>query len=291
MAFDQAAALLFPGQGSQQPQMRDTVAEVSPELLEHCFDLVGDDPFERVDESTRFAQPAIYLASVAAWRRAPQAATDYAAMAGHSLGEIAALVAADALDARDGLELVVERGRLMAAAGEADDGGTMLALLGAGADAARQLAQAHGVVVANENAPGQIVLSGSRPAINAVGRDARESGLRAIELDVAGAFHSPAMAPALPDFDAALARTVFDTPAVPVISCSTGALMTDPRRDLLDGLTRPVRWTATMSALTDAGVRRFVDAGPGNVLAKLARRNAPDAAVDKLADLVEPVRG
>src|SRR3954453_12799764 len=171
MAFDQATALLFPGQGSQQPQMRDAVAEAAPELLERCLDLIGDDPFERVDESTRFAQPAIYLASVAGWRRAGQPPTDYAAMAGHSLGEIAALVAADALDARDGLELVVERGRLMAAAGEADDGGRVLALPGAGARAARQLAQAHGVVVANENAPGQIVLSGPRAAIKAVGRD------------------------------------------------------------------------------------------------------------------------
>jgi malonyl CoA-acyl carrier protein transacylase len=290
MAFDTATALLFPGQGSQQPQMRDIVTEVAPELLAHCLDLVGDDPFERVDESTRFAQPAIYLASVAGWRSAGLAPTDFAAMAGHSLGEFAALVAAGALDPHDGLELVVGRGRLMATAGEADDGGTMLALLGAGADAARQLAETHGVVVANENAPGQLVLSGPRSAVAAGARDARESGLRAIELDVAGAFHSPAMAPALPGLDAALASTTFDTPAVPVISCSTGAPMTDPRRDLLDGLTRPVRWTATMSALTGLGIGRFVDAGPGNVLGKLARRNVPDAVVNKLADL-EPVRG
>ena len=290
MAFDQPTALLFPGQGSQQPQMRDGVAEVAPDLLERCLDLIGDDPFELVDESTRFAQPAIYLASVAGWRSAGQAATDYAAMAGHSLGEFAALVAAGALDPKDGLELVVERGRLMAAAGEADDGGTMLALLGASADAARQLAQSHGVAVANENAPGQLVLSGPRSAIAAVASDARESGLRAIELDVAGAFHSPAMEPALPDFDAALARTAFSAPAVPVVSCSTGRPMTDPRRDLLHGLTRPVRWTATMSALAARGIRDFVDAGPGNVLGKLARRNVPDAIAHKLADL-EPVRG
>jgi malonyl CoA-acyl carrier protein transacylase len=290
MAFDTATALLFPGQGSQQPQMREDVADVAPELLAHCLDLVGDDPFERVEESTRFAQPAIYLASVAGWHRAGLEPTVFAAMAGHSLGEFAALVAAGALDARDGLDLVVERGRLMALAGEADDGGTMLALLGAGADAARQLAETHGVVVANENAPGQLVLSGSRSAVAAVARDARESGLRAIELDVAGAFHSPAMAPALPEFAAALERTTFDTPVVPVISCSTGTRMTNPRRDLLDGLTRPVRWTTTMGALTGLGIAHFVDAGPGNVLGKLARRNVADAVVNKLADL-EPIRG
>lgn len=290
MAFDTATALLFPGQGSQQPQMRDLVTDVAPELLEHCLDLIGDDPFERVDQSTRFAQPAIYLASVAAWRRADVAPTDFTAMAGHSLGEFAALVAAQALDAHDGLELVVERGRLMAEAGERDDGGTMLALLGAGADAARQLAETNGVVVANENAPGQLVLSGSRSAIAAAALDARSSGLRAIELDVAGAFHSPAMAPAVPDFDAALARVIFNAPAVPVISCSTGEAIVAPRRDLSDGIVRPVRWTATMSALAGMGIRRFVDAGPGKVLSKLARRNVADAEVLTIADL-EPVRG
>src|SRR5687767_12081529 len=141
-------AVLFPGQGSQQPGMGDLVAAEAPELLERCLALVGADPFERVGESTRFAQPAIFCASVAGWRRLD--ATPVAA-AGHSLGELAALVAAEALDPIDALGLVVLRGALMADAG----GGTMLALLGAGDDDAEALAAEHGATVANYNAPGQ----------------------------------------------------------------------------------------------------------------------------------------
>src|SRR3712207_4132015 len=117
-------AVLFPGQGSQEPGMRDLVAAEAPDLLARCEELVGADPFERVAESTRFAQPAIFCASIAGWRRLD---VKPVAVAGHSLGELAALVAADAIDADAALELVVLRGREMADAG----GGTMLALLGA----------------------------------------------------------------------------------------------------------------------------------------------------------------
>src|SRR4051794_10969502 len=118
-------AVLFPGQGSQTPDIRDVVARLRPDLLELAIEEVGTDPFERVDESTRFAQPAIYCASVALWSSAPLG--DVGWMAGHSMGELAALVAAGSLDADDGLSLVALRGRLMAdAAGD----GTMLAIVG-----------------------------------------------------------------------------------------------------------------------------------------------------------------
>src|SRR4051812_47285975 len=156
-------AILFPGQGSQTPGMRDAVAEHAPELLER----LGDEPFQRVGESTRFAQPAIFCASLAGWRALDAAPL---AMAGHSLGELTALVAAGALDPLDGLELVVLRGQLMEAAG----GGTMLALLGAEVEQAEALAGAHGVTVANDNAPGQLVLSGPAQALDAVARAARD---------------------------------------------------------------------------------------------------------------------
>ncbi|HEV7882570.1 MAG TPA: acyltransferase domain-containing protein, partial [Solirubrobacteraceae bacterium] len=139
MPSDTAIAVLFPGQGSQQPDMRDVVGEFAPELLEQSLELVGDDPFARVDGSTRFAQPAIFLASVAGWRRSELDLSEVVAVAGHSLGEFAALVAAGALDAEVALRLVVERGRLMADAGEREGGGTMLAVLGASAEAAAQL--------------------------------------------------------------------------------------------------------------------------------------------------------
>ncbi len=266
-----ATAVLFPGQGSQRPDMRDTVAAELPDLLERCLELVGDDPFERVAESTRFAQPAIFCASVAGWRRLqPELESqEIVAVAGHSLGEFAALVAAGALDAADALELVVVRGRLMDEAG----GGTMLALLGVADDAAEALAGRHGLSVANLNAPGEIVLSGPVDAVEAAVQAARADDMKILELGVAGAFHSPAMAPAVEPFTAALERAPFRAPAVPVISCLSAAPMTDPRRDLADVLTGPVRWSATMQALRALGAEEFVDAGPGRVLHKLVRRN------------------
>jgi malonyl CoA-acyl carrier protein transacylase len=282
MPNDAPTAVLFPGQGSQEPAMRDLVAAEAPDLLERCLELVGEDPFARVADSTRFAQPAIFCASVAGWRRAAEDAGLPVAVAGHSLGELAALVAAGAIDAPAALELVVLRGRLMADAGERAGGGTMLALLGASDDEAARLAAAHGVSVANENAPGQVVLSGATEGIGAAAESARADGLRAMELGVAGAFHSPQMASAVAPFAAALDRTDFSAPAIPVVSCSTAKPMSDPRRDLAAGLTRPVRWTATMRALTERGARRFLDAGPGQVLAKLAKRNAPGAEIARL---------
>lgn len=267
-----ATAVLFPGQGSQQPDMRDRVAADAPDLLERCLDLVGTDPFARAAESTRFAQPAIFCASVAGWRTLDdEVRADAVAVAGHSLGELAALVAAEVLDAPTALELVVLRGRLMAEAG----GGTMLALLGADEETAEALAHRHGVAVANFNAPGQVVLSGAPDALDAASAAARAHGVKTLELGVAGAFHSPAMEPAVAPFAAALAEVAFAVPRLTVISCATGAPLRDPRAELAAALTRPVRWTATMRALHELGADAFVDAGPGRVLAKLAKRNAP----------------
>src|SRR5947209_19001826 len=126
-------ALLFPGQGSQTPQMRETVARERPELLEAVAEAVGEDPFPRVDDGTRFAQPAIFCASLAGWRALGEPAAELSA--GHSLGELAALVAAGALGALDALRLVALRGVLMQRAGEQGAEGGMVALLGAGAAA------------------------------------------------------------------------------------------------------------------------------------------------------------
>jgi malonyl CoA-acyl carrier protein transacylase len=268
-------AILFPGQGSQTPEMRETVAEHRPELLEHAVRAVGEDPFPRAGEGTNFAQPAIFCASLAGWSALGRPQGDY--MAGHSLGELAALVAAGALDEQDGLELVALRGRLMHEAGaQAGDGG-MVAVLGAGAaDQAHEVAAASELVVANDNSPQQVVLSGARAQLPRAIEHARELGLRATELDVTGAFHSPMMASAVPEFTAALARTHFDQPAVPVISAVTAAPFSDPRRELADALTMPVRWRETMLALRDLGAGRFVEVGPGRVLTGLAKRTLKD---------------
>src|SRR3954454_12904935 len=139
--------------------MRDLVAQRSPELLEKVTELVGEDPFARVEENTRFAQPAIFCASVVGWDALDP---NPSFGAGLSLGELAALVAAGVLKRDDALELVVLRGRLM---GEARNG-SMLALVGASLEDARAIAQAGGVTVANDNAPGQVVLSGGLDALD-----------------------------------------------------------------------------------------------------------------------------
>lgn len=286
MLTNSATAVVFPGQGSQVPDMRDAVAAARPDLLEAVDELVGEDPFARVDASTRFAQPAIFCASLAGWGRL-QGHVDPGALAGHSLGELTALAAAGALDERAALELVVLRGRLMAEAGEASGGGTMLALLGGTTAQAEKLAARHGVSLANDNAPGQVVLSGAPDDLAAAAAAAREDGLRALALDVAGAFHSPQMQPAVAPFAAALAEVEWRTPEITVFSCATAAPFRDPATELAEALVRPVQWRRTMEALVAAGTSAIVDAGPGQVLAKLARRCAPGVGAASAATLLE----
>jgi [acyl-carrier-protein] S-malonyltransferase len=261
-------ALLFPGQGSQTPDMRDHVAQRCPELLERCIELVGEDPFARVEESTRFQQPAIFCASIAGWRELPEDVKPGAA-AGHSLGELAALAAAGVLTVDDALELVVLRGRLMA---EADDRGSMIALVGADEAEAAKVAEAAGLTVANDNAPGQIVLAGDRDSFDRAEEVAGELGKRAIRLPVAGAFHSPSMAPAVAPFRAALDDVELGEPRFTVFSCASAEPFADVRDELARALIRPVRWRETFTALHEAGAKRFVEVGPGKVLARLAKR-------------------
>jgi len=266
-----ATAILFPGQGSQTPDMRDLVARVRPQLLEMAVAAVGEDPFPRADEGTNFAQPAIFCASLAGWEAMGRPAGDW--MAGHSLGELGALVAAGALDEREGLELVALRGRLMDESGRAAGDGSMFALMGAGAsEHAPEIAEAHDLTVANDNSPQQVVISGDKRRFPAAMAQAKELGLRAMELDVTGAFHSPMMAGAVPEFERALAQTTFRTPGTTVISAVTAQPFTDPRRELADALTMPVRWRETMLTLRELGAERFVDVGPGRVLTGLAKR-------------------
>jgi len=264
-------AILFPGQGSQTPEMRDTVAQIRPELLSTVIEVVGEDPFPRADEGTRWAQPAIFCASLAGWAGLGRPTGDF--MAGHSLGELAALVAAGALKERDGVELVALRGALMQASGERAGDGGMIALLGAGAaERAAELAEAHDLAVANDNSPQQVVLSGSRTRLPDVAAAAKELGIRAMELPVTGAFHSPMMASAVPEFEAALARVEVSEPTVPVISAATAEPFDDVRARLAEALTSPVRWRETLLALNALGVDRFVETGPGHVLSGLAKR-------------------
>ena len=271
MNYDERLAVLFPGQGSQTSEMRREVEAVRPDLLELARAEVGEDPFERVEESTRWQQPAIFCASLAGWE-ALSSEHEPAVMAGHSMGEIAALVAAGALAEEDGLKLVAARGRLMEEAAEAARPGGMLAVRASRRQVEEPAARL-GLTIANENSPEQIVLSGEDEALEAVAAELSEEGVRTRRLGVSGAFHSPAMGPSVPRFRAELDRVEVRRPRVPVISCVTAQPFDDPRRLLAEAICRPVRWLGVLRALREHGARRFVETGPGKVLTGLARRS------------------
>lgn len=267
-------ALLFPGQGSQTPTMRELVATHRPDLLEIAVEECGSDPFERLEEGTAFAQPAMYAASVAAWERAGRPAA--IAVAGHSLGELAALAAAGSIDPRVGLTIAAERGRLMQQAVDESPPGGMLAVLGDEPEAIL-MAREFGLTIANHNATGQLVLSGPLAQLDAAAGVSRERKVRAMKLPIAGAFHSPAMRDAVPAFRKVLDQVEFADPAVPVYSCTTAKPFKNIQATLAEALVRPVRWTETLKALRAAGAERFVEAGPGKVLTGLVRRTVPEA--------------
>lgn len=249
--------------------MRAAVERARPDLLALAIEEVGEDPFPRAAESTRFAQPAIFCASVAALPDALAEAVGW--MAGHSLGELAALVAAGSLTAEDGLRLVVLRGRLMADA--AGGAGAMLALGGPHVEEmAADVAFETGTYVANFNSPRQVVLAGREGAIAEARRIASGRSLRAVTLPVRGAFHTPMMDSASEPFAAALAEVEVRTPRVPVVSGVTAAPFEDIRAGLVEALTAPVRWRQVLEALSAAGVRRFAEVPPGRVLSGLVRK-------------------
>ena len=272
-------AALFPGQGSHTPEMRELVAQRAPELLERVTELVGEDPFARVQENTRYAQPAIFCASLAGW---DALGLHPSAAAGHSLGELSALAAAGVLKRDDALELVVLRGRLM---GEARNG-SMLALVGASLEDAEQIARDGGVTLANDNAPGQVVLSGPRELLPRAAEAAQERGRRTLPVDVAGAFHSPSMQSAVEPFRAALDDVAVHDATFPVFSCASTRPFEDVRAELAQALVRPVRWRETVLALHEAGARTFVEVPPGNVLARAGKRILRDCPVAPLEEAV-----
>lgn len=266
-------ALLFPGQGSHSAGMEAPWRDSA--LMARGIELLGHDPFARMEEGTRFQQPALFLCALAALEAEP--GLEPAAAAGHSLGEYAALTAAGALVFEDALRLVALRGDAMARAGEAAPGG-MLALLGADAPDAQELAARHGLVLANDNAPGQVVLSGELGPVEAAAADAAGRAIRARRLPVSGAFHSELMAPAAAELEAALAGVEIEEPRYPVYSNGTAAPFVDVRTELAANLLRTVRWRETLLALRARGVDRFVTLGPDKVLNGLVKRTLAVAA-------------
>ena len=202
-------AVLFPGQGVGDASSRELVAAARPDLLELATELVGEDPFERMSEGTAYAQPAVYCASIAGYEQLGCPDPEY--FAGHSLGEVGALAAAGAIDAPDGVRIVVARGRVMEEVADRGEPGGMLAV-GSDRDGAAALAAGHGLTLANENSPQQFVLSGPLAAIEAAEAAAKGSGIRAKKLAVAGAFHTDAMASGVEPFRAALEEIEFRAP-------------------------------------------------------------------------------
>jgi [acyl-carrier-protein] S-malonyltransferase len=261
-------AMLFPGQGSQTADMHEAVERHRPDLLELARAEVSDDLFERAAEGTQWAQPAIFCAALAGYEVLRQR---YQAdlMAGHSLGEITALVAAEAIDAPDGLRLVAARGRLMQEA----RGGGMIAVRVREREPVEQVAAETGLTIANDNAPDQLVLSGSLEALDRGEELLRERKVRAKRLPVGGAFHSPLMEPAVAPFQELVERIEVREPRVPVLSCVTAAPFNDVRDQLVQALTSPVRWTDVMAALQGLGATRYVETGPGRVLTGLVRKS------------------
>jgi [acyl-carrier-protein] S-malonyltransferase len=285
-----AFAILFPGQGSQYAGMADPwlAHPAGAAALDEASTALGRDLAAAsrdagLLQATDVAQPALLACDVAAWRVLEAEGVRAAAAAGHSLGEFAALVAAGVLSLEDAVRLVGERGRAMQAASE-ERPGTMAALLGvSAAEGAEICAAAAGpdvLVVANENAPKQVVLSGSVSAVERAEEAARGRRARAVRLQVAGAFHSPLMEPAVPAMREALAATTFANPRIPVAANVTGTLVREAaelRAVLQRHIVSPVLWERSMRALADAGFDAFVEAGPGEVLTKLVKRILPNA--------------
>jgi [acyl-carrier-protein] S-malonyltransferase len=263
--------------------MGSVVATYKADLWQLAHEELGEDLFGGLAESTRLAQPAIYCASLACWERAGRPLG--AMVAGHSLGELAALVAAGALDEEEGLRLAIVRGRLMDEAASADPGG-MMAVLGEGVDVGLVGAR-FGLTVANDNAPGQVVLSGPADGLSDVRRELRAAGLKAIRLPVAGAFHSPAMARAAERLREELAAIAFREPLVPVYSSTATTPIADPRAALAAALTQPVLWRQTLQRMHGTGAREFLEVGPGDILTGLVRRCLDDVEARSLA-VAEP---
>jgi [acyl-carrier-protein] S-malonyltransferase len=255
-----------------------------PDLVEQATAELGADPFESIAEGTHFAQPALFIAGLAHWRAAGEPGASF--YAGHSLGELPALVAAGALEASAGLRLATVRGRLMEEASAVRPGG-MVAALGGTDEVVRRVADQFGLTLANDNAPGQMVLSGDAEKVGEARKALRAEGAKAIRLPVAGAFHSPLMEPAVAGYREILDQTEFSG-APGAYSCITAEPFGDVRADLLAALTESVRWRETLAAMRAAGAGAFVETGPGDILTGLSRRTLGEEVESRsLADEIE----
>lgn len=283
-------AAIFPGQGVHGPGMANGLTASRPEVFDEASRTLGVDVAELCRDgrsgdadlaSTRWAQPAIVACSVASGLQLLDAGAPIDAAAGHSLGEYSALVVSGSLSVADGVHLVKLRAEAMDRAAGSAPGG-MAAILGLHRDVVDRLCADNGTVVSGDNAPGQLTISGPEEALEATIAAAKGVKGKAMRINVAGAFHSPAMLAAVDDLRRAVDEARVESPAIGVWSPTTGGPLTEPdaiRDMLVDQLTKPVLWRRTVERLVQAGIEEFVDVGPGQVVANLVRRIAPEVTV------------
>ena len=280
-------AYVFPGQGSQFPGMAKDLYENNPtarEMLERANEILGfritDIMFEGTAEDlkqTKVTQPAIFLHSVVLARCLPDFRPDM--VAGHSLGEFSALVAAGAMDFEEGLKLVSIRATAMQKACEITEGG-MAAILALPDEMIEEICrETEGTVVAaNYNCNGQVVISGEKASVEVACAKLKEAGAkRALPLPVGGAFHSPLMEPARAELAEGIAAAKISKPICPIYQNVSAQPTTDPeviKANLLTQLTSPVRWTQSVQAMLADGADHFIELGPGKVLQGLIAKTA-----------------
>ena len=298
--MSQKAVFLFAGQGAQTVGMGKDLAENFPRAAETFdrankilgFDLTGvmfDGPPDELTRTSR-CQPALFVHGLVCLDllRENAPALEMAGTAGLSLGEFTAHAAAGTFDFETGLRIVAKRGLFMEQATDATEGG-MAALMGGSEEAVRKLAEACGVDVANYNGPGQIVVSGHREGIARTLAEARENGIRAAtELKVAGAYHSRLMQSAQDRLAEELAGLEIREPSVPVVCNHEARVVAGPdeiRRTLVAQVTGSVRWWESMKVFLEQGQTRFIEFGPGGVLANLMKRIDRGAEVISVTDV------
>jgi [acyl-carrier-protein] S-malonyltransferase len=292
-------AFVFPGQGSQEvgmgyelyrtsPQARQVFDEADEALRIPLSQLCFDGPTVELRETIN-SQPAILTASIAYLRSTPELNGPIrpAFVAGHSLGEYTALVAANVLGFADAVRLVRERGRLMHEAGKIKPG-TMAAIIGLDEESVEEVCLETGAQIANINCPGQTVVSGTREAVaQSMDLAQRRGAVGTVPLEVSGAFHSALMEPVVEEMKHAISQVDFHAPEMPIVANSTARPMTsveEVREELIRQLCSCVRWKSSVEFMTNAGVSTFVEIGPGIVLTKLIKRTSKGAQVLNIGD-------
>jgi [acyl-carrier-protein] S-malonyltransferase len=293
-------AYVFPGQGSQAVGMGQNLWQSSQQAKE---------VFEEADEALQFplsrlcfegpedelrntinAQPAILTTSIACLRTASEYGIpgEPALVAGHSLGEYTALVAANVIKFADAVKLVRERGRLMHEAGKARPGG-MAAIIGLDEESLEEVCRETGSQIANFNCSGQIVISGTRESLASSMDLAKARGAkRVVPLQVSGAFHSVLMQPTVKGMAQAISHVAFEHPLIPIIANSTAKPLTssdEVKEELLQQLCSCVQWQPSVQYMVDAGVSTFIEVGPGQVLSGLIRRINKEVQIHNISDL------